>query len=250
MAKPSLQGRSLPTATGKYLKPWTALASRAITPPCGMIPAAQSEAIMVKSTSSMLGRVSHAWNLMRSGSGCPRASHSSTSSREHECQVDPVVVSTAPIVKTGSTSVNIATRGRRAAWSGKQRPATSSRGGGAPTCRSNSPTNKASCASPRNGVTLVGQWGMARFLVRENATASRNSVWYSCIAIIHQRAKQHKRTAGGLRSNAAPSSLMVSSPLHGAYAHPPVDAGRWAFLFFVSHFSVGGERIHAHVIAR
>lgn len=130
MAKPSLQGRSLPTATGKYLKPWIALASRAITPPCGMIPAAQSEAIMVKSTSSMLGRVSHAWNLMRSGSGCPRASHSSTSSREHECQVDPVVVSTAPIVKTGSTSVKIATRGRRAAWSGKQRPATSSRGGG------------------------------------------------------------------------------------------------------------------------
>jgi hypothetical protein len=50
--------------------------------------------------------------------------------------------------------------------------------------------------------------------------------------------------------NMRPPALIVSSPLHGAYAHPPVDTGRWAFLFFVSHFSVGGERIHAHVIAR
>jgi hypothetical protein len=50
--------------------------------------------------------------------------------------------------------------------------------------------------------------------------------------------------------NMHPSSLIVSSPLYGVCARPPVDAGRWAFLFVVSHFLVGGERIHAHVIAR
>lgn len=231
MANSSLQGRSLPTATGLYLKSLTAVGLRAITPASGRSLAASKEASMVKSTISMLARVSHAWNLMRSGAGCPCASHSSTSSREHECHADPDIVSTAPIVKTGSASVNIATRGRRAAWSGKQRPATNSRAGGAPTCRSNSSTNKASCASPRNGVTLVGQWGMAKFLARENATASPNSASYSCIAIIYQRPKQHKRTAGGLRSNTAPSALIVSSPLHEVCARPPVDSGRRAFLF-------------------
>lgn len=48
--------------------------------------------------------------------------------------------------------------------------------------------------------------------------------------------------------NMRPPALIVSSPLHGAYARPPVDAGRRAFLFFVPFF-VGGERIHAHDIA-
>jgi hypothetical protein len=38
--------------------------------------------------------------------------------------------------------------------------------------------------------------------------------------------------------------------LCGVCARPPVDAGRWAFLFVVSHFLVGGDRIHAHIIAR
>lgn len=245
MAKPSLNGRSLPTATGKYLKPWITLASRAITPPCGMIPAAQSEAIMVKSTSSMLGRVSHAWNLMRPESGCPRASHSSTSSREHECQVDPVVVSTAPIVKTGSTPVNIATRGRRAAWIGKQRPATSLRGGGVPTSRSNSSTKEASCALPRNGATLVGLSGMARFLAHENATASRNSVSYSCIAIIHERAKQHTRTVGWLCSNVAPRcSEDLLTPSWGL--RQPIGRQRPVGAFSSrSAFGVKGACIHA-----
>lgn len=98
-------------------------------------------------------------------------------------------------------------------------------------------TNKGSCASSRNGVTLAGHWGMARFLMRENATASPNSASYSCIAIIHQRPKQHKRTAGGLRSNIAPSTLIVSSPLHGVCVRPPVDSDRWALFFFSFHFS-------------
>ncbi len=50
--------------------------------------------------------------------------------------------------------------------------------------------------------------------------------------------------------NVRPPALIASSPLHGAFARPPVDTGRWAFLFVVSHFFVGGERIHAHVITR
>ena len=50
--------------------------------------------------------------------------------------------------------------------------------------------------------------------------------------------------------NVHPPALIASSPLHGVYARPPVDTGRWAFLFVVSHFFVGGERIHAHVITR
>jgi hypothetical protein len=37
--------------------------------------------------------------------------------------------------------------------------------------------------------------------------------------------------------NMRPPALIVPSPLHGAYAHPSVDAGRRAFLFFLSHFS-------------
>ena len=50
--------------------------------------------------------------------------------------------------------------------------------------------------------------------------------------------------------NMRPPGLIVSSPLHGAYARPPVDFGRRALLFFMSHFFAGGERIHAHVLAR
>jgi hypothetical protein len=78
------------------------------------------------------------------------------------------------------------------------------RGGGAPTSRSNSSTNKTSCALPKNGVTLVGHWGIARFLARENAMASPNSASYSCIALIRQRPKQHKWIAGRLSPDTAP----------------------------------------------
>ena len=50
--------------------------------------------------------------------------------------------------------------------------------------------------------------------------------------------------------NVRPPALIVSLHLHGAYARPPVDSGRRASLFFMSHFFLGGERIHAHVITR
>ena len=50
--------------------------------------------------------------------------------------------------------------------------------------------------------------------------------------------------------NARPTMLIVSSPLHGAYARPPVDSGRRVLLFFTSHFFAGGERVHAPVITR
>ena len=48
--------------------------------------------------------------------------------------------------------------------------------------------------------------------------------------------------------NTGSPTLIVSSPLHGVCARPPVDSGRRALLFFMSHFFAVGERVHAPVI--